>query len=274
MHAIRKLFGLSVYMTISSRTSFLLSTTLFAILIVAYICIAELRHAVNPDDKLFPTLSQLIAGALRIATFDAHGNIMLWTDTVASMRRFVLGMFIGSSIAISMGMLMGLFPIGEAFFERFVTFLGKVPPLAMLPIVFVVVGIDEPTKILLIVMGIFPPIARDTYFRVKALPKEQLVKALTLGATPAELVIEFILPQIMPSALNAVRLNLLNGWLFLIAGEAIAADAGLGYRIFLVRRYLAMDTIIPYVIWIAASSSLIDELLAWWIRFRYSWYEK
>ena len=47
-----------------------------------------------------------------------------------------------------------------------------------------------------------------------------------------------------------MRLGLGPAWIFLISAEAIASTGGLGYRIFLVRRYLAMDVILPYVAWI------------------------
>ena len=56
-----------------------------------------------------------------------------------------------------------------------------------------------------------------------------------------------------PRLIDALRLTLGSAWLFLIAAEAIASTEGLGYRIFLVRRYLAMDVILPYVIWITAA---------------------
>ncbi len=52
-----------------------------------------------------------------------------------------------------------------------------------------------------------------------------------------------------------------SAWLFLIAAEAIASTEGLGYRIFLVRRYLAMDVILPYVIWITLLAYTMDWLL-------------
>jgi NitT/TauT family transport system permease protein len=62
----------------------------------------------------------------------------------------------------------------------------------------------------------------------------------------------------MPRLIQAVRLSLGSAWLFLIAAEAIAAEQGLGYRIFLVRRYLAMDIILTYVAWITLLAFLID----------------
>ena len=55
------------------------------------------------------------------------------------------------------------------------------------------------------------------------------------------------MPQVLPQLIDTVRLALGAAWLFLIAAEAIASTEGLGYRIFLVRRYLAMDVILPYV---------------------------
>ncbi len=58
-----------------------------------------------------------------------------------------------------------------------------------------------------------------------------------------------------------MRLSLGPAFLFLISAEAIAADAGLGYRIFLVRRYLAMDVILPYVAWITLLAYLMDFAL-------------
>ena len=63
-----------------------------------------------------------------------------------------------------------------------------------------------------------------------------------------------------------------SAWLFLIAAEAIAAQDGLGYRIFLVRRYLSMDVILPYVAWITLLAFIIDQALLWISRLSFPWY--
>ena len=91
---------------------------------------------------------------------------------------------------------------------------------------------------------------RDLALRVCELPREQLIKAQTLGASTWQIALRVVLPQILPRLIDSLRLQLGPAWLFLIAAEAIASDSGLGYRIFLVRRYLAMDVILPYVAWI------------------------
>ena len=61
-------------------------------------------------------------------------------------------------------------------------------------------------------------------------------------------------------------------WLFVIAAEAITAEGGLGYRIFLVRRYLAMDVILPYVMWITLLAWLMDEALRRLTHWMFPWY--
>jgi NitT/TauT family transport system permease protein len=79
------------------------------------------------------------------------------------------------------------------------------------------------------------------------------------------------IPQLLPNLISAVRLSLGAGWLFLIAAEAIASTDGLGYRIFLVRRYMSMDIILPYVAWITLLAFVIDQLLALLSRKCFSW---
>jgi NitT/TauT family transport system permease protein len=69
-------------------------------------------------------------------------------------------------------------------------------------------------------------------------------------------------------------LSLGPAWLFLIAAEAIAATEGLGYRIFLVRRYLAMDIILPYVAWITLLAYTSDWVLRWITRHGFAWCEE
>src|SRR5213075_1916797 len=106
-----------------------------------------------------------------------------------------------------------------------------------------------------------PVIIRDLALRAGELPSEQLIKAQTLGASTWQLIIRVVLPQIWPRLIDSLRLTLGAAWLFLIAAEAIASTEGLGYRIFLVRRYLAMDVILPYAVWITVLAVLTDLAL-------------
>jgi NitT/TauT family transport system permease protein len=127
------------------------------------------------------------------------------------------------------------------------------------------------SKVVLIVIGIAPFLIRDLTLAVSNLPREQMIKAQTLGASTWQVAIRVVLPQIMPRLIESVRLSLGPAFLFLISAEAIASDVGLGYRIFLVRRYLAMDVILPYVAWITLLSFVIDRALAFAARKAFPW---
>ena len=148
-----------------------------------------------------------------------------------------------------------------------------IPPLAVLPILFITLGVGDTAKVALIAIGITPFLIRDLSARTLELPQEQLVKAQTLGASTLSIAVSVALPQIMPRLISAVRLSLGPAWLFLIAAEAVASDSGLGYRIFLVRRFLAMDVILTYVAWITVLAFLIDWGLARLSRWLYPWAE-
>ncbi len=130
-----------------------------------------------------------------------------------------------------------MLPIVDATFRPVVAAICLIPPMAMLPILFIVFGLGDLSKVVLIVFGVAPFLTRDMAFAVERLPREQLIKAQTLGASTWQVAIRVVLPQIMPRLIEGVRLSLGPAFLFLISAEAIAADTGLGYRIFLVRRY-------------------------------------
>ena len=142
-----------------------------------------------------------------------------------------------------------------------------------MPILFIVFGLGELSKVMLIVIGITPCLARDLEQRAREIPVELLIKAQTLGASTWTLILRVVLPQLLPRLLIALRLMLGSAWLFLIAAEAIASTDGLGYRIFLVRRYLAMDVILPYVVWITLLAWLMDWGLKHLTRRAFPWYE-
>ena len=155
----------------------------------------------------------------------------------------------------------------RALLAPFVAAIAMVPPLALLPILFIVLGLGETSKIALIVIGIAPTMIRELAMRAQELPREQIIKAETLGGNSWQIALRVFLPQILPRLITSMRLQLGPAWLFLIAAEAISSDSGLGYRIFLVRRYLAMDVIFPYVGWITLlavlTSLLLDQFRKW-----------
>jgi NitT/TauT family transport system permease protein len=274
---VRKLFVFAGWVDKKHRWSYLLLSALpFLIMIYFYFQASHTRLEDNPQDKLLPSLQQMgEAIDLMVFTPDKRsGEYLLYEDTLASLRRLSLGVGFSALVGLAIGLCCGLFFVFRSLLMSFVTFISIIPPLSILPILFIVFGVDELSKVMLIFIGICPIIARDIYNATASYPIELLTKGMTLGAGPLRICLRIVLPQLIPRLLETVRLSLGSAWLFLIAAEAIASTNGLGYRIFLVRRYLAMDIIIPYVFWITIIGFLTDWCLSKFISWRYPWYQK
>jgi NitT/TauT family transport system permease protein len=253
--------------------SILLGAVPIALLVLLYLTVAAGRHAANPNNKILP-LPGAMAEAMAALLFQPDplsGRLLFWADTLASLERLGLGLGISTLSALLVGLVLGALPPVRATFGPLVTGIAVIPPIALLPILFIVFGLGEAAKVALIVIGIAPFMIRDVAAHVAALPREQIIKAQTLGASSWQLMLRVALPQAMPRLIQAVRLSLGPAWVFLISAEAIASDIGLGYRIFLVRRYLSMEIIIPYVAWIALLAVAMDFLLVRSSRRFYPW---
>jgi NitT/TauT family transport system permease protein len=251
----------------------LLGAIPIALLVLLYLVMAADRYADNPNDRILP-LPGAMAQAMAALLFEPDplsGQLLFWADTLASLQRLGLGLGISTLSALVVGLVLGALPPVRATFGPLVTGIAVIPPIALLPILFIAFGLGEAAKVALIVIGIAPFMIRDLAAHVAALPREQVIKAQTLGAGSWQLILRVALPQAMPRLIQAVRLSLGPAWVFLISAEAIASDIGLGYRIFLVRRYLSMDVIIPYVGWIALLAVAMDFLLTWGSRRLYPW---
>jgi NitT/TauT family transport system permease protein len=192
---------------------------------------------------------------------ERSGDILFWADTSASLKRILVALGISALLGLTLGLAIGVIPYVKATLAPFIAAVSLIPPLAILPILFIVAGLGELAKVLLIIIGVAPIMVRDLALRTQELPTEQMIKAQTLGASTWQLIIRVVMPQMWPRLIDALRLSLGSAWLFLIASEAIASTEGLGYRIFLVRRYLAMDVILPYVAWITLLAFAMDASL-------------
>ncbi|MEQ6915993.1 ABC transporter permease [Halomonas aquatica] len=258
----------------SPGARWLLGLVPFALIAMVYLGMSNARLAENPDDRLLPAPATMAETFLTLATEEnmRTGQITLWADTFASLERLLIGVAISAVIGLTMGIANGGLPLVRAKLSPLITVVSLIPPMAILPILFIAFGTGEAAKIALIAIGVTPFLIRDLQGHALHLPDEQLIKAQTLGASSWQVLTRVLLPQLTPRLLNATRLALGTAWLFLIAAEAIAAQDGLGYRIFLVRRYLSMDVILPYVAWITLLAFLLDQLLAWISRRAFPWY--
>jgi NitT/TauT family transport system permease protein len=245
------------------------------------------RPQENPEDRVVPSAAQLMQGihasvlepAAEDDPVDADAPLlfklthsMLWKDTVASGRRFLIALLLLIP-AILLGLHMAVFPYAGALFQRFVLFFDKIVALSLLPILFIVFGIEEWSKIMLMVIGVAPTLILDTANCARSVPREQIVKAFTLKSSNFDVAYRIVFKQILPQVINSVRLNLKPLALFLFAGEMIASSDGLAYRANIMRRHMGMDIILPYLLWVALLLFLLDAFLRFANRRLHPWYQ-
>lgn len=258
---------------VSRPTAFVLAAVPFAVIIAAYLIASHLRLEANPADKVLPSLQSMAGAFWRLASEPSarSGELILWTDTIASLNRLAYGISISAFLSLAIGVPIGLIPKARATLSSFISTVSLIPPITVLPILFIMFGLGETSKVMLITVGTAPVMIRTIAQAVADLPNELLVKAQTLGASTWQIIIRIVLPQIWPRLITATRLALVPAWIFLVSAEAIASTEGLGYRIFLVRRYLAMDIILPHVAWITLIAFSIDRALLLLSRKAFRW---
>lgn len=253
----------------------LLAALPFIAMAVAYGIGSYQRLSINPADKILPSLPQMAAAMYELVFVQDKrtGDYLFWSDTAISLWRLGCGMGISIVISLIFGVAAGFIPWVRALVQPFVAAFSLIPPITILPILFIIVGLDEASKITLISIGTAPLMLRAVALAVEEIPREMIVKAQTLGASTWQMVTRVVLPQVLPKLIVAIRFALIPAWIFLVSAEAIAAVSGLGYRIFLVRRFLSMDVIIPYVIWITLLAWLMDFALAVLQRRLFPWFQ-
>jgi taurine transport system permease protein len=135
--------------------------------------------------------------------------------------------------------------------DPLIEFYRPIPPLAYLPLIVIWCGIGELSKVLLIYLAIFAPIAIATATGVRTVDPTRLRAAQSLGATRAQLIRHVILPSALPDILTGVRIGLGVGWSTLVAAELIAATSGLGFMVQSAAQFLVTDVVVLGILVIA-----------------------
>ncbi|MFQ4150562.1 ABC transporter permease [Arthrobacter sp. LAPM80] len=182
-------------------------------------------------------------------------------DTGASLARVLSGFLIGSLLAVPVGFIMGWYQVGRALIEPWVQFFRTIPPLALLPLVMVTMGIGETPKIFVIFLAAFLSCVISTYQGVVSVDKTLINAARVLGAGSYVIFMRVVVPASSPFILVGMRIGLGAGWATVVAAELLAAPNGLGMRMQQAQQFYDMPTILVNVIVIGILGLLMDRLL-------------
>ena len=211
--------------------------------------------------RLFLPAPAEVLAALRSVALEGFVDATLWQHASASIARVLGALLLAVATAVPLGVLIGSSRRFGAVFDPLIEFYRPVPPLAYLPLIVIWCGIGEASKILLIYLAIFAPLAIATVQGVRRVEPSRLRAAQALGATRWQLMRFVVLPSAAPDVLTGIRIGVGVGWSTLVAAELIAATRGLGFMIQSAAQFLVTDIVLMGIFVIAAIAFGFEWLL-------------
>lgn len=248
--------------TLSTVQKLAISFASIVVVLILYTLLSYAQHQENPNDTTVPSWSQLADGVVKIVEVNQRSDERwIVVDSLATGKRFFLGMLLSVLIAFVLGIGMGRYEAMEAFFIAPLSLTAKVPPTAALAVFFVMVGTDLEMYVTMVIFGVAPTMAQAIYLEVRQIPAQVLNKAETLGASAFEVIWNVIVRQTLPQFIDAIRLQIGPALVYLIAAEMVCAGEGFGYRIRIQFKKLDMDVVYPYLLLLAVFGFLMDYAL-------------
>ncbi|AVZ00137.1 taurine ABC transporter permease TauC [Lelliottia sp. WB101] len=198
-----------------------------------------------------PPPGQVLTKLVSIAGPQGFMDATLWQHLAASLGRILVALLAAVTVGIPVGIAMGLSPTVRGILDPLIELYRPVPPLAYLPLMVIWFGIGETSKILLIYLAIFAPVAMSALAGVKSAQQVRIRAAQSLGASRAQVLWFVILPGALPEILTGLRIGLGVGWSTLVAAELIAATRGLGFMVQSAGEFLATDVVLAGIAVIA-----------------------
>lgn len=195
----------------------------------------------------------------------------LAADILASTSRIFWGFLFSAVLSVPIGLLIGTFKSMEGLLEPVLGFFRYMPAAAFIPLIILWVGVEEPSRILIIFLGTFFYNVMMVSDAVKFISTDLMKVSYTLGATGRDVFFNVIFPASLPSIIDTLRINIATAWNFVIVAELIAANSGLGYRISIAQRVLKTDEVFLGIFVIGFIGLLIDSLFKLAFRLTVPW---
>jgi NitT/TauT family transport system permease protein len=201
-----------------------------------------------------------------------HFNFL--SDVGWSTFRIVAGFLIAAVMAVPLGLLMGSFEIVRSFFQPPISFIRYMPASAFIPLLILLVGLDENEKLIIIWIGVFFQLVLMVMNIAQRVPDEMLNVAYTLGASRWKVFYKVFLPATFPEVVDALRITMGWAWTYLIVAEIVSAERGIGSFILISERFLRSDRIIAAIITIGILGLITDTIFSLIHRWAFPYVEK
>lgn len=186
----------------------------------------------------------------------------IFEDIYISYLRVLQGFFIATLLAFLLAMIRVTLPKYNDYYESIVQFLKNVPPLSLIPLLILWLGIGETTKISIIVLTSFFPIYLNTVKGFESCDKKLLEVGEVYGYSKVSSFFKIRLPYAMSDILVGMRVGLGYSWRAIISAEMIAASSGIGHMILFAQQMSRTDKVIVGILVIGVIGYITDRVFA------------
>jgi NitT/TauT family transport system permease protein len=208
------------------------------------------------DTRFFPAPSSIVG---TFGTLIANGQLA--ANTLISLERLFIGFLLGAIPALVIGLTMGLYRPVRALVEPLILGTYPIPKSAILPLILLIFGLGEPSKIVMVAIGVFYPVVINTVSGVLQIPKMYLDVGHNFGASRWKMFTTIALPGALPFIMTGVKLGAGMGLILIAIAEMIGAQSGLGYMIWNAWQILSVNTMYVGLIMIAILGFVLTLIL-------------
>ncbi len=224
--------------------------TLLAVLVAWEL--ASRARLLNP--QFFPPVTEILG-----TFFQLWANNVFPPHLAATLWRMALGYTIAALLGIGLGLLMGRWRGLYELFEPIVEFLRPMPPVALIPVLILLVGIGDEMKVIIVVFAAVFPILLNTIDGVQSVHPTLLDVARTFHFGEAVTLRRVILPAALPQIMAGLRISLAIALIVALVSEMIGATAGMGYFVLQAQRGLRIRDMYAAIVMLA----LLGYTLNW-----------
>jgi NitT/TauT family transport system permease protein len=187
-------------------------------------------------------LGVLAAGVEMLRSGELAGHV------VTSLGRLLVGFALGALGGVAVGLAVGVFGVAEAVGTPLIAATFPIPKIALLPLLILWLGIGEASKVAVITLGVFFPMAINTYAGVRHADPLLLRAAVSFGAGRWSLVRKVMLPAALPMIFAGLKLGAGTSLLLLVAAEMIAASSGIGFLVLNAQNLMETTTLMVGIV--------------------------
>lgn len=208
------------------------------------------------SDALFPSPYQSL-----LALVEMIKNGSLLENVKTSMYRFISGYVTSVIAAVVLGLILGRLPSVFKYINPAVQLLRPISPTAWMPFIVLLFGIGDIPAIIIIFIAAFFPVLLSTVSAVGSIEPIYFKVAKSFGIRQPQLTWKVIFPAAFPQIASGIHLAIGTSWIFLVAGEMVGAQSGLGYQIIDARNNIRADILLATIIVIGVIGIILDGLL-------------